>query len=61
MICQICISFNEIAKFANSVDLDEAAHNEPPHLDLLWLLSSSMTTGSATKEKIKRFIKKVKS
>ena len=21
-------------KFANSVDLDEVAHNEPPHLDL---------------------------
>ena len=23
-----------IAEFANSVDLDEVAHNEPPHLDL---------------------------
>ena len=23
-----------MAKFANSVDLDEVAHNEPPHLDL---------------------------
>ena len=23
----------QIAKFANSVDLDEVAHNEPPHLD----------------------------
>ena len=22
------------AEFANSVDLDEVAHNEPPHLDL---------------------------
>ena len=28
----------EIAEFANSVDLDEVAHNEPPHLDLLCLL-----------------------
>ena len=23
-----------IVEFANSVDLNEAAHNEPPHLDL---------------------------
>ena len=23
-----------MAKFANSVDLDDVAHNEPPHLDL---------------------------
>ena len=29
-----------IAEFANSVDLDEVAHNEPPHLDLLCLSSS---------------------
>ena len=28
------------AEFANSVDLDEVAHNEPPHLDLLSLHSS---------------------
>ena len=21
-------------KFANSIDIDEVAHNEPPHLDL---------------------------
>ena len=33
-----------IAEFANSVDLDEVAHNEPPHQDLyclpasLWIL-----------------------
>ena len=27
----------KIAEFANSVDLDEVAHNEPPHLDLHWL------------------------
>ena len=25
---------NKIAEFANSADPDEAAHNEPPHLDL---------------------------
>ena len=24
----------KIAEFANSVDLDEVAHNEPPHADL---------------------------
>ena len=30
----------KIAEFANSVDLDEVAHNEPPHLDLYCLLSS---------------------
>ena len=24
----------KIAEFANSLDLDEVAHNEPPHLDL---------------------------
>ena len=24
----------KIAEFANSVDLDEVAHNEPPHQDL---------------------------
>ena len=31
---------DKIAEFANSVDLDEVAHNEPPHLDLLCLPSS---------------------
>ena len=31
---------DEIAEFANSVDLDEVAHNEPPHLDLHCLPSS---------------------
>ena len=30
----------KIAKFANSVDPNEVAHNEPPHLDLLCLPSS---------------------
>ena len=30
----------KIAEFANSVDLDEVAHNEPSHLDLHRLPSS---------------------
>ena len=30
----------KIAKFANRVDLDEVAHDEPPHLDLHCLPSS---------------------
>ena len=30
----------KIAEFANSIDLDEVAHNEPPHLDLHCLPSS---------------------
>ena len=30
----------KIAEFANSVDLDEVAQNEPPHLDLNCLPSS---------------------
>ena len=30
----------KIAEFANSVDLDEVAHDEPPHLDLHCLPSS---------------------
>ena len=30
----------KIAEFANSVDLDEVAHNEPPHLDLHCLPSA---------------------
>ena len=29
----------KVSEFANSVDLDEAAHNEPPHLDLHCLSS----------------------
>ena len=29
-----------IAEFANTVDPDETAHNEPSHLDLQCLLSS---------------------
>ena len=31
---------DEIAEFANSVDLHEVAHNEPPHLNLHCLPSS---------------------
>ena len=31
---------DETAEFANSVDLDEVAHKEPPHLDLHCLSSS---------------------
>ena len=30
----------KIAEFANSVDHDEVAHNEPPHIDLHYLSSS---------------------
>ena len=36
----------KLAEFANSVDLDEVAHDEPPHLDLhclpssLWILNT---------------------
>ena len=30
----------KIAELANSIDLDEAAHHEPPHLDLHCLPSS---------------------
>ena len=32
----------KIAEFANSIDLDEVAHNEPPHLDIRCLLPSSL-------------------
>ena len=31
---------DEKAEFANNIDFDEVAHNEPPHLDLHCLLSS---------------------
>ena len=30
----------KIADYANSADLDEVAHNEPPHLDLHCLTSN---------------------
>ena len=32
----------KIAEFANSVDLDEVAQHEPPHLDLHCLLSGHL-------------------
>ena len=31
---------SSVAELANSIDLDELAHNEPPHLDLHCLPSS---------------------
>ena len=31
------VPVTKIAEFANSVDLDEVTHNEPPHLDLHYL------------------------
>ena len=36
MPCHFTLSVTEtnMAEFANSVDLDEVAHNEPPYLDL---------------------------
>ena len=34
------VSYKYIAEFANSVDLDEVAHNEPPQLDLRCVPSS---------------------
>ena len=34
------VAETKLAEFANSVDLDEVAHNEPPRLDLHYLLSS---------------------
>ena len=34
----------KIAEFANCVDLDEVAHNEPPHLDLHCLLCSLLNS-----------------
>ena len=33
------VSETKIAEFANSIDLDEVAHNEPPNLDLYCLPS----------------------
>ena len=34
------VTARKIAEFANSVHLDEVAHDEPPHLDLHCLPSS---------------------
>ena len=39
---QICLTLSTRAEFSNSVDLDEVAHNEPPHLDLHCLPSSPL-------------------
>ena len=45
VILSLSVAETKIAEFSNSVDLDEVAHNEPPHLDLhcllscLWILS----------------------
>ena len=36
----LSLPVTKIAEFANSVNLDEVAHNEPPHLDLHCLPSS---------------------
>ena len=33
-----------MAEFANSVDLDEVAHHEPPHLDLHCLPSTFLNS-----------------
>ena len=38
--CLWLVPETKIAEFANSVDLGEVAHNEPPHLDLHCLHSS---------------------
>ena len=35
----IYLKFNETVEFAYSLDADVAAHNEPPHLNLLCLPS----------------------
>ena len=36
LLCSLTLKVPEtkIAEFSNSVDLDEVAHDEPPHLDL---------------------------
>ena len=34
----------KIAEFANGVDLDEVAHNEPPHRDIHCLQSSLLNS-----------------
>ena len=40
VVLTLSVPETKIAKFANSVHLDEVAHNEPPHLDLCCLPSS---------------------
>ena len=39
LIINSLVPETKLAEFANSVDLDEVAHNEPPHLDLHCLRS----------------------
>ena len=39
-ILTLLVPETKMAEFANSVDLDEVAHNEPPHQDLHYLPSS---------------------
>ena len=38
LIVRIKVQKTTIVEFANSVDLDEAAHNEPPHLEIHFLI-----------------------
>ena len=40
MLLTLKLPETKVAEFANSVDLDEVAHHEPPHLDLYCLPSS---------------------
>ena len=40
MFLTLLVPEMKIAEFAKSVNLDEVAHNEPPHLDLHCLPSS---------------------
>ena len=40
MFLTLKVPETKIAEFANSVDFDEVAHNEPPHLNLQYLLCS---------------------
>ena len=39
----------KIVEFANSIDPDEVAHYEPPHLDLHCLSGSTLDKGSTLK------------
>ena len=36
---QIMITETKLAEFANSINLDEVVHKEPPHLDLHFLFA----------------------
>ena len=48
----------QIAEFTNSIDLDEVAHNEPPHLDL-HCLPASLRIHNMIKLGLKFFLKKI--